>query len=188
VNRHHDQGNSYNGKHFTEAGLQFQRFSPLPSWWGVEGSLSASSQAWCWRRSLEFYPRSEGCQKETVFHPGQSLNTRSPESLPTWRHTSSNKATPPNSAPSHGPSIFKPPQWALGFQSHSLPSLLSLCFLLAVLDVSSQLFLPPCCLLPTAHSMLPAAYCSPLSLPIMVESYCSGPRTRQTSFSKLPWL
>jgi hypothetical protein len=32
-NRHHDQGNSYKGKHLIGAGLQFQRFSPLLSWW-----------------------------------------------------------------------------------------------------------------------------------------------------------
>ena len=30
--RHHDQGNSYKEKHLVEAGLQFQRFSPLLSW------------------------------------------------------------------------------------------------------------------------------------------------------------
>jgi hypothetical protein len=30
--RYHDQGNSYKGKHLIEAGLQFQRFSPLSSW------------------------------------------------------------------------------------------------------------------------------------------------------------
>jgi len=35
VKRHLDQGNSYQGKHFIEAGLQFQRFSPLSSWWGA---------------------------------------------------------------------------------------------------------------------------------------------------------
>lgn len=28
--RHHGHGNSYNGRHLTEAGLQF---SPLSSWW-----------------------------------------------------------------------------------------------------------------------------------------------------------
>ena len=31
--RHHDHSNSYKGKHFIEAGLQIQRFSPLSSWW-----------------------------------------------------------------------------------------------------------------------------------------------------------
>jgi hypothetical protein len=29
MKRHHVQGNSYKGKHFIGAGLQFQRFSPL---------------------------------------------------------------------------------------------------------------------------------------------------------------
>ena len=32
VKRHHDYGNSYKGKHLIEAGLQFQRVSPLLSW------------------------------------------------------------------------------------------------------------------------------------------------------------
>jgi hypothetical protein len=31
VKRQHDQGNSYKGQHLIEAGLQFQRFSPLSS-------------------------------------------------------------------------------------------------------------------------------------------------------------
>ena len=30
--RHHDHGNSYKGKHLIEAGLEFQRVSPLSSW------------------------------------------------------------------------------------------------------------------------------------------------------------
>ena len=32
VKRHHDQGNSYKGKHLIAASLQVQRFSPLSSW------------------------------------------------------------------------------------------------------------------------------------------------------------
>lgn len=31
VNRHHDQSNSYNGKHLMRAGLLVQRYSPLSS-------------------------------------------------------------------------------------------------------------------------------------------------------------
>jgi hypothetical protein len=31
VNRHHDQGNSYKEHHLIAAGLQVQRFNPLPS-------------------------------------------------------------------------------------------------------------------------------------------------------------
>jgi hypothetical protein len=30
--RHHDQGNSYKGKHLIGAGLQFLRFSPFLPW------------------------------------------------------------------------------------------------------------------------------------------------------------
>ena len=33
VKRHHDHGNFYKGKHFIGVNLQFQRFSPLSSWW-----------------------------------------------------------------------------------------------------------------------------------------------------------
>jgi hypothetical protein len=33
VKRHHDHGNSSEGKHLIGAGLQVQRFSPLSSWW-----------------------------------------------------------------------------------------------------------------------------------------------------------
>jgi hypothetical protein len=33
MQRHHDQGNSHNGKHLIEADLKFQRFSPLSSSW-----------------------------------------------------------------------------------------------------------------------------------------------------------
>ena len=35
VERHHDQSNSYKGKRLIGAGLRFQRFSPLSSWWEV---------------------------------------------------------------------------------------------------------------------------------------------------------
>ena len=33
--RHYGHNNSYKGKHLIEAGLQFQRLSPLSSWWEV---------------------------------------------------------------------------------------------------------------------------------------------------------
>ena len=33
VKRPHDHGNSYKGKHFIGAGLQFQRSRSLLSWW-----------------------------------------------------------------------------------------------------------------------------------------------------------
>ena len=33
VKNHHDHSNSYKEKHLIGAGLQFQRFSPLSSWW-----------------------------------------------------------------------------------------------------------------------------------------------------------
>ena len=53
LERHHDQSNSYKGKHLIGAGLQFQRFSSLSSWWEAwqdkgrhgagEGAESATS-------------------------------------------------------------------------------------------------------------------------------------------------
>jgi hypothetical protein len=49
-------------------------------------------------------------RRRLLFYTGRSLSTRGPQSPPTQRHTSSNKATPPTSATSSGPSIFKPPQ------------------------------------------------------------------------------
>jgi hypothetical protein len=33
VRRHHLHSNSYKGRHLIGAGLQFQRFDPLSSWW-----------------------------------------------------------------------------------------------------------------------------------------------------------
>ena len=51
VKRHHDQGNTYKGKQLIGAGLQFQRFSPLQSWWEawhLRGRLGAE-------RTKEFY-------------------------------------------------------------------------------------------------------------------------------------
>ena len=33
VKRHHDQGNSYKGKHSTGTGSQVQRLGSLSSWW-----------------------------------------------------------------------------------------------------------------------------------------------------------
>jgi hypothetical protein len=46
-----DHGNNYKGKHFLGTGLQFQRLSPLSSWWepsqhagkGVERSTPGST-------------------------------------------------------------------------------------------------------------------------------------------------
>ena len=40
VNRHHDHGKSYKKQHLIGAGLQVQRFSPLPSRW-KHGSIQA---------------------------------------------------------------------------------------------------------------------------------------------------
>jgi hypothetical protein len=47
VKRQDYQGNSYKGKHLIEAGLQFQRFSPLSSWqeaWQCAGRHGAGEE------------------------------------------------------------------------------------------------------------------------------------------------
>ena len=55
VKRHHDQGNSYKGKHLVGAGLQFQRFRPLSSWWEA------------WQHAGRHGARgAEGSEEETV--------------------------------------------------------------------------------------------------------------------------
>jgi hypothetical protein len=80
--RNHDQGNSYKSKHLTGAGLQFQRLSPLSSWWetwyhaGRLGPGGATSSPFC----------SEGSQKEILFCTGWSLSTR--EALKAHPHSS----------------------------------------------------------------------------------------------------
>ena len=62
-------------------------------------------------------PCSEGSQGEVLSHTGQSLSTRRPQKLtPTVTHFLKG-ATPPNSATSHGPNIFKPPY----SPSHQVP-------------------------------------------------------------------
>jgi hypothetical protein len=93
MKRQHDWGNSYKDKHLVEIGLQFQRFRSLSSWLEAQHhavTLGAGG-AICliWRSSW-----SEGSQKETFIHTGQSLNIRRPHSLPMQWHTSSNNATP----------------------------------------------------------------------------------------------
>lgn len=49
VQRHHDHGSCYKGKHFI-GGSHFQRFSLLSSWRDAE----AYSQTWCWERSWDW--------------------------------------------------------------------------------------------------------------------------------------
>ena len=103
VKKDHDQGNSYKGKHFIGAGLQFERLSTLSSWWEA-WQLTGRYGAWNWELYILIQRQpgrdglsSPGSQEESLFHVGRSLNTRSPQSLPVQWHTSSNKATP-NSA------------------------------------------------------------------------------------------
>ena len=119
MKRYHDQGNSYKTKHSIEAGLQFQRFSPLSSWWEAWASCR---QTWCWR-SQEFYILIQRqieedsllqAARRRVFPHWVELEHSTSKSTPTMTyflqqgHTSSNKATSPNSVILYG-QTFKPP-------------------------------------------------------------------------------
>jgi hypothetical protein len=106
VKKHHDQGNSYHGQHLIGAGLQFWGFSPLASW--REAWRHAGRQCW---RSQGFYIILIR-RKPRIFPHWAELEHRDCDVLPLTRshllqqgHTSSNKATPPNSAIPYGPSI-----------------------------------------------------------------------------------
>ena len=46
----HDHGNTYKGKHWIGAGLQFQRISPL-AWW----RMVAHRQTCCWSRKSKYF-------------------------------------------------------------------------------------------------------------------------------------
>ena len=69
VKRHHDHSNSYKGKHLVGAGLQFQRLSPLSSWWkawqpaGSHGAGGGAESSPSW---------SEGSEEEGLDHTGQT--------------------------------------------------------------------------------------------------------------------
>jgi len=93
----------------------------------MAGSMAVSRQAWCWRRSWGFYILTCRTQKDNTCHTEHSLSIGDRNACPPQWHTSSNKATPPNSAlwPKHslpymslwGPQLFKPSQVSCG--SHS---------------------------------------------------------------------
>jgi hypothetical protein len=88
VNRHYDQGNSYKVQHSIKADLQVQRFSPLLSWqeaWQAAGRRGAGG-------TESSTSHSEGKQKIV------SQAARGRVSIKLQQYTSSNKATPPNSA------------------------------------------------------------------------------------------
>ena len=95
----HEHSNSYKGKHFIGAGLQFQRFSPLSSWqeaWQCAGRHGAGEGA---ESSVS---HSEGKQKIGF----QAAHRRVSKPILTVTHflqqghIYSNEATPPNSATS----------------------------------------------------------------------------------------
>ena len=66
VKRHHDQGNSYKGKHLIGAGLQFQRLSPFSSW----------QKAWLLEKELRVLhlDLQTARRRLDVFHTGGSLS------------------------------------------------------------------------------------------------------------------
>jgi hypothetical protein len=78
VQRHHDQGNSYNGKHLFEAGLYFEKFRPLSSWWEAWQSCKQT-----WLEELRvLHLGQKAARKETVIHTGQCLSTGASKSAP----------------------------------------------------------------------------------------------------------
>jgi len=78
-NRHHDQGNSYNGQHLIGAGLQVLRFRPLSSRWETQQHPGRLEEL----RVLYLVPKAN--------------RRRFSKPNPTGTHFF-NKATPPNSA------------------------------------------------------------------------------------------
>jgi hypothetical protein len=111
VKKHHGQSNSYKGKHFIGAGLQVQRFSPLSSRW-EHGSIQSGMVL---EEPRILHLDQKAAEGDSLPH-WVELEHRISKPTPTMMnflqqgHTHSNKATPPNSATSHRPSIFKPPQ------------------------------------------------------------------------------
>jgi hypothetical protein len=126
VRRHHDQGSSCKRKHVTGAGLQFQMFSPLSSWletWQHPGRHGAEGD------KIQKQPRGD-CHMQAARRRLWITLARH-EHIYTYSNktTFSNKAIPPNSATSYGPSIFKPPQFPfVNIENHRVkqrsPSLL----------------------------------------------------------------
>ena len=110
VKRHHDQGNSYKGKHLTGAGLQFQRFSPLSSWWETwwHTCRHDAKDSWTFYISIQRQPGGASLP------PWMELEHRTSKPTPTvthflqQSHTHSNTATAPNGATYHKSSILKP--------------------------------------------------------------------------------
>lgn len=97
VNRHHDQGIPYKGRHFIAAGLQLQKFSPLTLWqkaWqhvGRHGAGGAeSSIPWSFRKRETVFCHQ--LERRSLVH-GIELEPRT--SKPTYqRPSSSPKSTP----------------------------------------------------------------------------------------------
>jgi hypothetical protein len=97
VKRHHNQGNSYKGKHLIRADLQVLRFSPLSSRQD-DGSIQADMVLEKELRVLPLNPRHPG--EETVL---QAARRRVSKPIPTVTHFL-------QQCHPYGPSIFKPPQ------------------------------------------------------------------------------
>jgi hypothetical protein len=109
LKRHLDQSSSYKWQHLIEAGLQFQRFSSLSSWWEAwqharrHGTGRAEISA-SWSERNQERLSSASSWEEALFHTEQSLRTGTSKPTPSVTHflqqsyTYSNKSTPPNSA------------------------------------------------------------------------------------------
>jgi hypothetical protein len=107
VKRHHDHVNSYKRKHLIGAGLQFQRFSPLSSWWEAwphVGKHGAGERA---ESFISFIYR----QQMTVRHNGYHLSMGDLKIFPHSKILSPTKVIFPSSATTCGSRIQKHLRW-----------------------------------------------------------------------------
>jgi hypothetical protein len=118
VKGHCDYSNSYKGKYFTRAGLQFQSFGPLSLWqepWQHTGRHCAEEEA----QSSTFWfkdCRSRLCSTLTIVWTQETSKATSTVTCflqQGW--TYSNKAISPNSATLYEPSIQNHESWVKAF-------------------------------------------------------------------------
>jgi hypothetical protein len=117
VEGYHDQSNSSKVPYLIRAGLKVQRFSPLSSWHGsmkvnlvleeprvLHLDTKAAAGKWLQQVTNRRFSSILGRPEHRTSKPTPTVTPFLQQG-----HTHSNKATPPNSASSCGPSIFKPP-------------------------------------------------------------------------------
>jgi hypothetical protein len=95
VERHRDQGNSYKGQHLIRAAYRFRDSVQYHQ----SGSMAASRQGMVQEELRVLHLVMKASRRRLIFTHWEELQSPSPK-----RHTSSNKATPPNSTTPYGPS------------------------------------------------------------------------------------